>query len=197
MRTLINRIKMKTTDKYPLFSFFKYPITNLIPWKPVSIRDVYRGLVCGYYADAIAQIRNETSEKSKRRLKTKSLDFVTFAGQFRSRKSEDLIQRSGYTCIDFDHIEAGNIEAIKNRLLNDTTLETELLFLSPGGEGLKWIIELDDLEHIDYETYYKGVVGYLRQELQIDNYVDTTGKDIARACFMSYDPDAYINPKYK
>lgn len=44
-------------------------------------------------------------------------------------------------CLDFDHVE--NIMELKQKLLNYEYFDTELLFVSPSGNGLKWIIPVD------------------------------------------------------
>lgn len=44
-------------------------------------------------------------------------------------------------CLDFDHVD--NIGELKQQLLNHEYFDTELLFVSPSGNGLKWIIPVD------------------------------------------------------
>jgi hypothetical protein len=180
---------------YPKISFFNGPITNLTPKTTISLADVYRGVTSNYYKQIIEQIRLVNDDKEKRNIK-KQLDYVTFAGVFKIRNCNNLIKPSGYICIDLDHIEGEIMASVKKRLLNDSLLETALLFTSPGGRGLKWVVEVN-LNRFDYATNYEGVIGYLRKMYRLDDYIDTKAKDVARACFMSYDPDAYINPKYK
>jgi hypothetical protein len=58
---------------------------------------------------------------------------------------------------------------------------------------LKWIVQKkgDEICHCDY---FLAVAKYIR-----DNYgleIDQSGKDVSRACFLPYDPDVFINPKY-
>lgn len=185
----------KLVKVYPKISFFNGPITNLTPKAAITLEDVYRGVTSNCYKKIIEQLRLMNDDKEKRNIK-KQLDYVTFAGIFKTRNSNSLIKPSGYICIDLDHIEGEMIAPVKAKLLNDALLETALLFTSPGGCGLKWVVKVD-LNRFDYATNYEGIIGYLRKMHRLDAYIDTTGKDIARACFMSYDPKAYINPKYK
>lgn len=180
----------------PKFSFFKGPITNKRPKTSATIVDIFRGLTSNYYKTKTERYRITKDKEIK-----KKLDFVTFAGIFIVRNKENLFRYSGYACIDFDHIEKGQIEVIKEILLKDNMLETALLFISPSGDGLKWVVEID-LEHFpDYETNFRGIVGYLRVTYPDhfntgENIIDESGKDICRACFLCHDPHAYINPKY-
>ena len=187
-------MRLKETT-FPKFSFFKGPITNKRPKSSATIVDIYRGLTSNYYKTKTEQYRRTKDKEAK-----KKFDFVTFAGLFCIRNNENLFRYSGYVCIDFDHIEPAQIEVIKAILLNDDMLETQLLFISPSGTGLKWVIEVDLKTYPDYEVNFKGIVSYLRTNypdyFSGNNIIDETGKDVSRACFLCHDPKAYINPKY-
>ena len=185
---------------FPKFSFYDGPITNKIPRTSITLPDVYRGLTSKYYIRKTKLLRSATSVEGIRKLKQR-LDYVTFAGTFTMREKDCLLKYSGYLCIDFDHIETERIEELKALLLNDEMFETHLLFISPSGSGLKWIIRIDLVEFPDYEINFKGVINYLRKTYAnyfngVVDYIDETGKDVSRACFLCYDPTAYINPIY-
>jgi len=186
--------------KLPKFSFFEGPITNVCPKVNATIVDVYRGITGDYYKIKTEQLRAAKNEDQYRKAK-KQLDFVTFAGIFRTRDKQNLIRSSEYCCIDFDHINPKYFFEIRDILKSDPIIETALLFVSPSGTGLKWIVEIDLEKYPDYEINFKGIVAYLRITSPGhfncgENIIDTTGKDACRACFLCYDPEAYINPKY-
>lgn len=187
-------MRMKETT-LPKFSFFKGPITNKQSKSSATIVDIYRGLTSNYYKTKTEQYRITQDKEVK-----KKFDFVTFAGLFTIRKKENLFRYSGYVCVDFDHIEPHLIEVIKSILLNDEMLETQLLFVSPSGTGLKWVVEVDLKAYPDYEVNFTGIVSYLRTNysdyFKGNKIIDETGKDVSRACFLCYDPKAYIHPKY-
>lgn len=83
---------------------------------------------------------------------------------------------------------------LKQQLLNHEYFDTELLFVSPSGNGLKWIIPVD-LKGWEHSRYFKAVANYIKATgLPL---VDMSGSDVARSCFLPYDPQAYINHKYK
>lgn len=103
----------------------------------------------------------------------------------------DILQHSCLLTIDFDHIV--DVKRLKGKLLNDEYFETELLFVSPSGNGLKWIIPIDICKH-NHQYYFKAVANYLRQTYEVK--IDRSGKDLSRACFLPYDPEVYIHPKY-
>ena len=81
---------------------------------------------------------------------------------------------------------------MKEQLLSQTELETALLYLSPRGNGLKWIVEIDinKYTHLDW---FKAIQHYIQETFKRN--IDT-GSDISRACFLAHDPNVYINPKY-
>ena len=184
----------------PKFSFYIGPIMNCTPNYSVTIRDIYRGLTSDYYRVKTEQIRRLNNKEEQNKLK-RSLDFVSFGGVFSYRNKERIISYSSYVTIDIDDIELNKMAEIKDLLINDDMLETQLLFVSPRGNGLKWIVKVDLVEFPDYEINWHGIVGYLRKTHTtyfncVGDYIDESGKDVSRACFLCYDPLAYINPKY-
>lgn len=62
-------------------------------------------------------------------------------------------------CLDFDHIE--NMEEVKQQILNHEYFDTELLFTSPSGNGLKWIIPVD-LKGWEHSRFFKAVANCIR-----------------------------------
>lgn len=185
---------------FPQFSFFRGPITNVWPQANATILDVYRGITGDYYKQKTEQLRRAKNEDQYRKAK-KQLDFVTFAGTFWTRDKQNLIKPSGYCCVDFDHIKPKFLIGIQVILESDPLLETALLFVSPSGTGLKWIVEVDIEKYPDYEINFKGIVSYLRKTYSDhfncgENIIDETGKDISRACFLCHDPHAFVNQKY-
>ena len=93
-------------------------------------------------------------------------------------------------CHDFDHLD--DIAATKRLLLADTEFETLLLFTSPSGQGLKWVIETD-LSKATHIEWFNAVSNYLRATYGLQS--DPACKNVSRACFIPYDPDAYIAPR--
>lgn len=77
------------------------------------------------------------------------------------------------------------------RLLNDEYFDTQLLFRSPSGDGLKWIIPIDTSQ-TTHGNYFVAVANYILQTYDVA--VDKSGRDISRACFLPHDPQAFINP---
>ena len=181
---------METTDY--CFSFFRKPIQNIEPIRAVGIVDVYRYIIGHYAQPQTEALRLMLSSSEAKRYKATHFDYCTFSGLFRKRNEKELIIHSGLMCLDFDHVD--NIGELKQQLLNHEYFDTELLFVSPSGNGLKWIIPVD-LKGWEHSRYFKAVANCIKATGL--SLVDMSGSDVARSCFLSYDPQAYINHKYK
>lgn len=182
---------MKTSsNKTALFSFFPAPIKNTIPVLKMTLADAYEYITGPTAVSRTHELRSKTDIKEARKFKSEKFDYCTFSGLFHKRNDQSLKQHSGFLCLDFDHLK--NLEEVRQQLLNDDYFETQLLFVSPSGDGLKWIINID-ISQTTHADYFRAVANYLKQTYNID--VDQSGKDVSRACFLPYDPDCYINPK--
>jgi len=183
---------MKSNDnKTAKFSFFKAPVTNTTPYKSITLNHAFNVITGEYCKPQTLALRSITDKNHNREFKAANFPYVTFSGIFKTRGENSLIQHSGLIAIDFDHLEA--IEETKLQLLKDPFFETQLLFISPNGNGLKWIITIDiqDLSHADY---FRAIFYYIKQTYSIE--IDKACKDVSRATFLSYDPSAFIHPKH-
>jgi hypothetical protein len=176
----------------PAFSFYKAPVSNVIPHKTVTLKQVYNAIIGYYYENSTKYLRMIADQKQARQYKAANFDYCTFSGIFTTRSDKNLVQHSGLLCMDFDHIP--NLAALKQALLDDAYFETQLLFISPSGDGLKWIIPIDTTIML-HSAYFASIANYIKQTYHVE--VDKSGRDISRACFLPHDPNAYINPKIK
>lgn len=174
------------------FSFFKNPITNIQPYKEINLVDVYQVINGSYYKKITKQLRAITDKKENRNFKAKYFPYCTFSGTFTNRNENSLIKHSGYLALDFDKLD--DIFEIKRLLLKDIYFETELLYISPNGNGLKWIITIDINGKYSHSEYFQAIYNYIKRTYSIE--VDKSCRDISRASFICYDPTAWINPKY-
>lgn len=172
------------------FTFFRHPITNTVPHKNITLADVYNYISRPYAKDRTEKLRSLSDVKRARNYKAANFDYCTFSGTFGSRSDKALIDHSGYLCIDFDHL--ADVNTTFQMLLEDRCFATELLFRSPSRDGLKWIISINTAE-VSHAEYFNAVANYLRRTYGLE--ADKSGKDVSRACFLPYDPEAYINPK--
>ncbi len=175
----------------PQFTYYQGPITNAVPNSLITLAGVYYLIISKIYAPVTNGLRDIRNKKEAREYKKWHFNYVTFSGLFSRRSNDCLIKHSGLLTVDFDHV--GDISELKENLLRDQYFETQLLFTSPSGDGLKWIISIDpSLEF--HHRYFDAVSRYVLAAYKIE--IDLTGREVSRACFLPHDPDAYINPKY-
>jgi hypothetical protein len=181
---------VKTQNEGNFFSFFRSPISNTKPHKAVSLLQIYNVIKGNYYKDRTEKLRVISDVAQTRKYKAANFDYCTFSGTFESRNDKALIKHSGLLCLDFDHLN--NIETLFNRLLQDDYFDTQLLFRSPSGDGLKWIVPIDT-NQATHGDFFAAVATYILQTYGVA--VDKSGRDISRACFLPHDPQAFINPQ--
>lgn len=173
------------------FSFYRRPIHNTVPCKEITLLEVYRDIQSTRNQWPTKTIRSITDQKLAKTFKASHFDYVTFSGTFTQRNNQSLIRHSGLLTIDLDHVT--DLPGLRRALLNDHLLDTELLFVSPSGNGLKWIVAIDPELHA-HGLWFLAIANYLLITYQVE--ADASGKDLSRACFLPHDPEVYIHPKY-
>jgi len=179
------------TKAVPRFSHFKCPITNIMPDKVITLYDAYLEIMDIRKQSTTALLRTITCVAKARTFKAQNFNYCTFAGTFTKRKDQSLIKHSNLITLDFDHVT--ELQALKKALLEDRYFETELLFISPSGDGLKWIVPVN-LEEDTHLNWFNSIEAYIKSTYQLK--IDPSGKDLSRACFLAYDSQVYINNKY-
>ena len=190
-RTQYSNTPASDIDRGPKFSFFKAPIQNTKSHKSITIKDAYNYIVGHYAKEKTETLRSFDDKKRARLYKSANFDYVTFCGEFDIRSNNSVKSVSGLLCIDFDHIV--ELEVLFSKLLKDEYFNTVLLFRSPSGDGLKWVIEIPPLD-LPHPDFFRAIENYIFKVYGIK--IDGSGKDISRACFLCHDPNAYINPNY-
>ena len=177
---------------YANCSFFKAPVRNVFPAETLRLHQVFELITSDKYKKITEDLRAITDVKEARKFKANRFDYVTFSGVFEKRNDSNLLHHSNLLTIDFDHLD--KLQELKTQLLNDEYFETEMLFTSPSGDGLKWIIRIDILE-VSHSEYFIAVANYIKQTYNIE--VDQSGKDVSRACFLPYDPTAFLHKRHQ
>ncbi len=224
-----------------MISFFRAPIRNTKPSAQASILQIYKYIISNRASDITRRLRAITDPKEARKYKSEAFDYVTFSGCFSSRCTDELIEHSGFLCFDIDKIESEErLLKLKSDLVADEELHTVLLFRSPSGNGLKWVVEVPDRHwlrsysppvlggtdersksrkqvHLHYALQggsrqrqmvkdrggqniniiknHRLLYERIRQYLLSQHSIATDHtSDIARPCYLCYDPDAYYDP---
>lgn len=186
------------------FSFFRAPVSNVTPSAAVGLTAVYDLIRGDGYRAATEELRRlRTAVKEGRatpqevqRFKARRFDYVTFSGLFTRRSARGLTEHSGLLCLDFDHVDTwqgagqlGGVYGLRYLLMNDAAVDTALLFRSPGGDGLKWVVPID-LRQGTHDEWFRALSFYAGRAYGIEP--DASGCDVARACYLPWDPDAVI-----
>lgn len=183
--------EVKLNPVLPQFSFYPKPIWNIVPSRLVTIREVYDYITGPEAKQATERLRSITDRKAARKFKEGNFDNVTFSGSFEERTNDKLIEASNLFCVDLDHLP--DVEGTFQLLLKDPCFKTVLLFRSPSGDGIKWVIPIQYEGHT-HEELFRAITTYLRVTYGLLN--DENCKNISRACFLPYDPNAYVSPDY-
>ncbi|WP_051473953.1 BT4734/BF3469 family protein, partial [Aquimarina macrocephali] len=171
----------------PRFSYFSKNLYNLIPSRTIGLLDVYQMLTDTSRKYRTAHLRKLSSEKEQKEYKKKHFDYVTFSGVFTRRNNNALRTHSKLLTIDIDGIpNATELMDIKKILLKDPYFPSQLLFMSPRGNGLKWIIKIA-LDEVSHTEYFQAVINYVKETYTIQ--IDTSGSDVSRGCLLPYDPN--------
>jgi hypothetical protein len=174
-------------------SYFNHPITNTNPESIKTLNDIYQ-IIKGPLLEAqTKKCRSVISKQDLRRVKNQ-LPFITPSGVFSRRHSEALITFSGYVAIDIDDLELSSISEVRKKLIGYKKIPTALLFISPSGKGLKWIVPMPK-GFGSTKACYESISALIAKDLNIK--VDPQGGDVARACFLCRDADAYFNGNIK
>ena len=186
--------------KIPCFSIFRRPITNKYPYQVVNLIDVYNYIISDYAKDRTNEYRTIKDEQYRKQYKSQKFDYCTFSGIFSVRTDKAIIQHSGLLCLDFDHLN--DVEAVFEALKDDQYFETLMLFRSPSGDGLKWVISFTDSyfrygsdgeSFGDYQVrFFLGLYNYIFNHYSVE--IDKHCRNLSRACFLPHDPAAYLNP---
>ena len=164
-----------------------------IPW---AYQYVTSQWCAGTATQTLRQMMGHASKDELGDYKKLNFETAVFAGTFTYRKARGLLLRSPYMVLDIDNLDSTEqAEDVKRRLISDPSIDTELCFISPKGLGVKWVVTLPSwTDGLTYQEQYNALRNHLCFHHGIDP--DKSGSDVSRACFLPYDPDCFINPKY-
>ena len=151
------------------------------------------------------------TRQQKQDFKALRFEYATFSGIFSYRNARSLVVRSPFLAIDIDDLgSTDEARDVQHRLCEDTRVETALCFVSPKGLGVKWIVTLPDwTQGLPFREQFERVRRYVglpfREQFErVRRYVgfnygldpDKSGSDVCRACYLPWDAECYVNPKY-
>jgi Leucine-rich repeat (LRR) protein len=164
----------------------RYEKYNSVSGKSIDLFKALDSIKNGSFERQIKNVRLFINDKEKRDIEKKKLPLYGFGGTFSSRGNNNLIQSSGIACLDFDYIE--DLDKLIEEVNKDKF--TLASFVSPSGNGLKVIVKIPPVSNDeDYKSFYIELQNHYNQY----GKTDESTKDIARASFVSFDPNLFIN----
>ncbi|MFO8054944.1 MAG: DUF3987 domain-containing protein, partial [Bacteroidales bacterium] len=156
--------------------------------KPIA--EILDGIKNGKWQSQIKALREVEfgSEAQYSKLKN-NLPAFTPSGQFNgTHKLENLQEYNPLIVLDID--KAGMDKAIEIKHAAASIEYTYAAFISPSGDGVKILVNTDSTGG-NHELVYQLLADYYESKLEVE--VDKSGKNINRLCFLSYDPELYLN----
>lgn len=150
---------------------------------------VIKSIATGQWKHQVNHIREEYGRSGKEGVSElkKQLPGVLTSGKFEHRSVSGLVAHSGLICADLDDLGA-RAHDLRRQFADDKSVYA--VFLSPTGTGLKVWFRVP----ADVNQHAANFAAIQRRCLELYNVeIDASGKDVSRLCFVSYDPDAYLN----
>lgn len=140
------------------------------------------------------QIKVEENDQNRKELDREKRELKCILAHFsmaefrENYRSNDNFISSQFMIIDIDKCE--DVQSLKEKLKKDNRVF--VLFVSPSGDGLKVIFWFD--KPITSVEVFKANSEHIAEEFSKEYEVEVDRTfDAARACFISYDTDLYIN----
>ena len=158
-----------------------------------TLSEVLADIKNGKYQQQIDVVRNQQSIEQYKEEK-KKLPMFAVSGVFSDRNDDlaNLQEYSNLLVADFDHF-ATRQDAIyfKMQLIQYATqLHLLSVFESPSGLGVKAVLLHDNIDPSEHSRMFLQIK---RDLFQRTPQFDMKCGNISRTCFVSYDPDLFIN----
>ena len=124
------------------------------------------------------------------------LPVIMPCGIFTGQDMASMTSTTNLMILDFDDFPCSIDEV--NRLSNIVKQDpyTYVSFVSISGLGLKVLVKLDqDIDNDSHHQYFQGLKDYYKKNHpELFLYWDESSKNINRLCYISHDPEIYVNP---
>lgn len=189
--SLTERSKHPALDSIPVYLGASVTRRTNSPMRSYRLPEIIDAIKSNDELAAIVQkVRDAKDEHEQNEIKKHQLPYITLGIFEQNCLTKENFKETEYAIFDLDDL-GENIEAVRNDLIKDPY--TFLLFTSPGGKGLKLGCQFDSVVS-DVETYtalYKHHSSIFEHRYGIQFDRDT--HDASRACFLSHDPNIFVN----
>jgi hypothetical protein len=143
----------------------------------------------GHWRDAVARVRELPADSAEQKAAKIQLPFCTWAGVFTRRENAGLVRHSGQVGIDLDGLgEAGAVAVLQTAVADVSCLAA---FRSARGEGVRLIFRIPPCSPENHVAAFEQVREHVANTYGREP--DTSGKDVARASFVSFDNGLWFN----
>jgi hypothetical protein len=190
---------IKLSDLRDIFKdYVKKSTTSIVSHDDIRIT-VYRNIeyIIGGRQVLLSDVINGIRTKSKRldvpKKEMLPVGYFSVTGFNGRKENVNVISHTGLIIIDVDKKDnpTTDFSELKKALMQDKLVYA--CFTSPSG-GLKTIVKTNITTNEHHEAYYNAVKKYFLRAYPEIRKVDTSGSNIARACYLPYDANAYYNP---
>lgn len=153
----------------------------------------------GSLASQIHQLRTVLSIDTKKYTQLKRTLPYVVCGMFNPpyRRLQNFASIDCFI-VDIDHLSKKNIDldTLQKKLKSDPRVQ--LLFISPGNDGIKVLFALEEkcYDRQKYSMFYKLFIQHFSSQYGLNQVVDKVTSDATRACFLSYDENAWLNANF-
>lgn len=154
-----------------------------------TCRNILNYIRDGRWADKVQKARDlYSSDKDAYDQEKRNLPCAIFSGVFSKRSADGILEYSKTIVLDIDKLSQEEINDYKESFKGDGFIYS--YFTSPSGFGLKVLVKLK-CDQKDHLAAFLALEKHFKQNYAI--VIDKSGKDISRLCYVSYDPELYIN----
>lgn len=160
--------------------------TDTTPVEHITLGRACEFIRGGKYAEGVRHIRG-IADKKRRNAAKKRHPAVTFSGTFTKRENAALQQHSALICYDDDDV--ADPAALRAERAKCPYVVAS--FVSVSGNGVKTVVLVSPPPRDNQQQHQAWKAGADRLRLST---FDESVKDLSRLCFISHDPDIYVNP---
>ena len=170
------------------------------PLERISVARVFQGLTRpkADFRDLIDRLRTVASvDLAMYRQLKKTLPYVVCGLFHPAIRRKQHFAAIHYFVLDLDHLAEAELTVAEVREKLSALARPMLGFTSPGGDGYKVFFRLAEpcSDAARFHAFYQAFARSFAHENGLEQVVDYQTCDVTRACFMSYDPEAFYHPE--
>jgi hypothetical protein len=161
-----------------------YPNMKSQDFHHITLEKALDRIKSGNSKEVVQRVREAKTKDDADPIK-QTLPCVCFSGKFGEKHTDDsLTEHSGFIVLDFDHLE--DPQKRKDELCKWEY--SYAVWFSPSGKGIKVLVKIAQAK--EHRRHFASLKELFKE-------VDSTGVNVGRLCFESYDPDLYLNKESK